>query len=108
MSGSTSTSDVDLPNSQMYLLNDAERKVGPQLQYDTILQLLCVMPDSNAGLFYISLGLFHPRQDVRMAVIKLLERIMDHPAGRILWGNLGRFAKLAFFRVKREEGAQGR
>jgi hypothetical protein len=108
ISGSTSTSDVDLPNSQIYLHNDSERKVGPQLQYDTILQLLCVMPDSNAGLFYISLGLFHPRQDVRMAVIKLLERIMDHPAGRILWGNLGRFAKLAFFRVKREEGAQGR
>jgi hypothetical protein len=106
LSGSSPNSDVDSSNSQGFLANDPERKVGPQLQYDTILQLLCVMPDSNAGLFYISLGLFHPRQDVRMAVIKLLERIMDHPAGRILWGNLGRFAKLAFFRVKREE--QGR
>jgi hypothetical protein len=104
--GSSSGSDVDSSNSQGFLANDPERKIGPQLQYDTILQLLCVMPDSNAGLFYISLGLFHPRQDVRMAVIKLLERIMDHPAGRILWGTLGRFAKLAFFRVKREE--QGR
>jgi hypothetical protein len=89
------------------LANDPERKVGPQLQYDTILQLLCVMPDSNAGLFYLSLGLFHPRLDVRMAVVKLLERIMDHAAGRLLWVNLGRFAKLAFFRVKREE-AQGK
>jgi hypothetical protein len=89
------------------LANDPERKAGPQLQYDTILQLLCVMPDSNAGLFYLSLGLFHPRLDVRMAVVRLLERIMDHAAGRLLWGNLGRFAKLAFFRVKREE-AQGK
>jgi hypothetical protein len=108
-SGSTSTSEVDLSNSQsLTLANDPERKTGPQLQYDTILQLLGVVPDSNAGLFYLSLGLFHPRQDVRMAVVRLLERIMDHPAGRLFWGSLGRFAKLAFFRVKREEGAQGR
>ncbi|KAF1831816.1 spindle pole body interacting protein [Decorospora gaudefroyi] len=81
---------------------DSERKASAQLQYETILQLLCVIPD--AGLFYLSLGLFHPRQDVRMAVVRLLERIMDHSAGRHYWGQLGRFAKLAFFRVKREEG----
>jgi hypothetical protein len=101
------SSDGDSSQS-LTLANDPERKPGPQLQYDTILQLLCVMPDSNAGLFYLSLGLFHPRLDVRMAVVKLLERIMDHPAGRLLWANLGRFAKLAFFRVKREEGQVGR
>jgi hypothetical protein len=102
--GSTLNTDTD--TESLTLANDPERKPGPQLQYDTILQLLCVMPDSNAGLFYLSLGLFHPRLDVRMAVVKLLERIMDHPAGRLLWANLGRFAKLAFFRVKREEGQQ--
>lgn len=108
-SASNSGSEVDLSNPQsLTLANDPERKPGPQLQYDTILQLLCVIPDSNAGLFYLSLGLFHPRQDVRMATVKLLERIMDHPAGRHFWSSLGRFAKLAFFRVKREEGAQGR
>ncbi|KAH6139143.1 hypothetical protein HBI68_224490 [Parastagonospora nodorum] len=104
--GSTVTTDND--SESLTLANDPERKPGPQLQYDTILQLLCVMPDSNAGLFYLSLGLFHPRLDVRLAVVKLLERTMDHPAGRLLWGNLGRFAKLAFFRVKREEGQQPR
>ncbi|KAH8726788.1 docking domain of Afi1 for Arf3 in vesicle trafficking-domain-containing protein [Phaeosphaeriaceae sp. PMI808] len=107
--GSSSTSEDDLSKTQdLTLANDPERKPGPQLQYDTILQLLCVVPESNAGLFYLSLGLFHPRQDVRIAIVRLLERIMDHPAGRILWGSLGRFAKLAFFRVKREEGVQGR
>jgi hypothetical protein len=83
------------------IANDHERRMSSQLQYETILQLLCVIPD--AGLFYLSLGLFHPRQDVRMAVVRLLERIMDHSAGRHYWGQLGRFAKLAFFRVKREE-----
>ncbi|KAH7078976.1 docking domain of Afi1 for Arf3 in vesicle trafficking-domain-containing protein [Paraphoma chrysanthemicola] len=108
-SGSTSTSEVDVSSAQsLTLANDPERRPGPQLQYDTILQLLCVIPDSDAGLFYLSLGLFHPRQDVRMAVVRLLERIMDHPAGRLFWGSLARFAKLAFLRSKGEEGTQGR
>jgi hypothetical protein len=93
---------------------DASLEISPprppsgELQYDTILQLLTVVPESNSGLFYISLGLFHPRADVRVSVVRLLERIVEHPAGRHFWASLGRFAKLAFFRVKREEGGMGR
>ncbi|KAF2192223.1 spindle pole body interacting protein [Zopfia rhizophila CBS 207.26] len=111
---SSSTSDVDLGSAverSLTLSNDPDlqqRQPSEQLQYDTILQLLTVIPESNGGLFYISLGLFHPRQDVRVAVVKLLERIVDHPAGRHFWATLGRFAKLAFFRVKREEVGHGR
>ncbi|KAF1958528.1 spindle pole body interacting protein [Byssothecium circinans] len=111
----TSTSSLDLvsqssqsQSQSLTIANDPDRTPGEQLQYDTVLQLLCVLPESNSGLFYLSLGLFHPRQDVRIAVVRLLERIMEHPAGRIHWGSLGRFAKLAFFRVKREDGARGK
>jgi hypothetical protein len=100
-SKNASSSDLSSMAQSLTIANDHERKMSSQLQYETILQLLCVIPD--AGLFYLSLGLFHPRQDVRMAVVRLLERIMDHSAGRHYWGQLGRFAKLAFFRVKREE-----
>ncbi|KAK7627867.1 docking domain of Afi1 for Arf3 in vesicle trafficking-domain-containing protein [Phyllosticta citricarpa] len=78
-------------------------QAGSQRQYDTILQLLSVTPESNSGLFYLSLGLFHPRADVRNAVVALLDKVMEHPAGRHFWAGLGRFAKLAFFRIKREE-----
>ncbi|OJD35357.1 protein mesa [Diplodia corticola] len=74
-----------------------------QRQYDTILQLLSVTPESNSGLFHLSLGLFHPRVDVRQAVVALLEKVMDHPAGRHFWASLGRFAKLALYRIKREQ-----
>ncbi|KAI9724889.1 MAG: hypothetical protein M1812_000165 [Candelaria pacifica] len=70
--------------------------------YAEICQLLTVTPESHAGLFYLSLGLFHPRHDVRMATVSLLERIQEHEAGRHFWSQLGRFAKLAYFRVKRE------
>lgn len=106
---SSSNSDVDLATSMSQSLTlHPDRRPGEQLQYATILQLLMVVPENNGGLFYISLGLFHPRQDVRMAVVRLLERIMEHPAGRHFWATLGRFAKLAFFRVKREEMGQGR
>ena len=77
--------------------------------YDEICQLLTVTPESNAGLFYISLGLFHPETKVRMATIELLERLMGHEAGRHFWAQLSRFSKLAFFRVKRElNGAANR
>ena len=71
--------------------------------YDEICQLLCVTPESNAGLFYISLGLFHPDAKVRTATVELLERVMGHEAGRHFWAQLGRFQKLAFFRVKRKD-----
>lgn len=118
-SGAPSTgladSEADLSTSGMGAMGlDASLEISPprppseQLQYDTILQLLTVVPESNSGLFYISLGLFHPRADVRVSVVRLLERIVEHPAGRHFWASLGRFAKLAFFRVKREEGGMGR
>ncbi|KAL8827989.1 MAG: hypothetical protein Q9191_002858 [Dirinaria sp. TL-2023a] len=70
--------------------------------YDDICQLLTVTPESNAGLFYLSLGLFHPERRVRQATVELLERISLHEAGRHFWVQLGRFAKLAFWRVKKE------
>ncbi|KAL9639160.1 MAG: hypothetical protein Q9204_001229 [Flavoplaca sp. TL-2023a] len=70
--------------------------------YDEICQLLTVTPESNAGLFYISLGLFHQEAKVRVATVELLERIMVHEAGRHFWAGLSRFSKLAFVRVKRD------
>lgn len=70
--------------------------------YDEVCQLLCVTPESNAGLFYVSLGLFHPESRVRTATLELLERVTAHEAGRHFWAQLGRFAKLAFIRTKRE------
>lgn len=73
--------------------------------YAGICQLLTVTPESRAGLFYLSMGLFHPDQNVREATVDLLERISVHMAGRHFWNQLGRFAKLAFFRVKRERDA---
>ncbi len=71
-------------------------------RYEVINQLLAVMPESSGGLFHLSLGLFHRDATVRAAVVGVLERIMEHEAGRHFWASLGRFAKLAFFRVKRE------
>ncbi|KAJ5483962.1 Protein mesA [Penicillium diatomitis] len=75
--------------------------------YAGICQLLTVTPENQAGLFYISMGLFHPDQVVREATVDLLDRISSHPAGRHFWTHLTRFAKLGYFRVKRErESAQ--
>lgn len=70
-----------------------------------ICQLLSVTPESQAGLFYISMGLFHPDLVVREATVDLLDRIASHEAGRHFWNHLGRFMKLAYFRIKREKEA---
>ncbi|KAF2738416.1 spindle pole body interacting protein [Polyplosphaeria fusca] len=110
--GPASESESDLPSAlekslTLTSMSAPDRPPSEQLQYDTILQLLTVIPETNSGLFYIALGLFHPRQEVRVKVVGLLERILAHEAGRHFWGTLGRFAKLAFFRVKREECGKG-
>ncbi|KAJ5824648.1 hypothetical protein N7447_006988 [Penicillium robsamsonii] len=73
--------------------------------YAGICQLLTVAPENQAGLFYISMGLFHPDQVVREATTDLLDRIATHPAGRHFWAHVGRFAKLGYIRVKRERDA---
>ncbi|KAJ5498681.1 hypothetical protein N7453_007732 [Penicillium expansum] len=73
--------------------------------YAGICQLLTVAPENQAGLFYVSMGLFHPDQAVREATADLLDRIATHPAGRHFWTQVGRFAKLGHIRVKRERDA---
>ena len=71
--------------------------------YNGICQLLTVTPENHAGLFYISMGLFHPDSSVREATVELVDRIAAHEAGRHFWTHLGRFAKLGYMRVKREK-----
>lgn len=71
--------------------------------YNSICQLITITPGSQAGLFYISLGLFHPDAVVRTATLGLLERLANHEAGRHLWAQLSRFTKVAYFRMKRDK-----
>ncbi|KAI9668687.1 MAG: hypothetical protein M1829_005300 [Trizodia sp. TS-e1964] len=70
--------------------------------YDEICQLLTVTPESHAGLFYVSLGLFHPGAEVRVKTVELLGRVESHAAGRHFWAGLSWFAKLAYIRIQRE------
>ncbi|GAB7354363.1 hypothetical protein MBLNU459_g4870t1 [Dothideomycetes sp. NU459] len=53
----------------------------------------------GSGLFYLALGLMHPRAEVREAVADLLGRVRVHEAGRHFWVKLGRFEKAAWERV---------
>lgn len=70
--------------------------------YDEICQLLTATPENHGGLFHLSLGLFHPDVVVREATAELLYRIKEHEAGRHFWAGLGRFAKVAFWRIWRD------
>jgi len=73
------------------------------IEYEEINQLLCVIPENQGGLFPIAVGLFHPVQKVRFAVVELLERISTHMAGRHFFSSLNKFQKLAFIRLQQEK-----
>lgn len=91
------------------------------VDYEEINQLLCIMPENQSGLFPIAVGLFHPLQRVRFAVVELLERISTHmvccpypisaetlyspsrQAGRHFFNSLNKFQKLAFIRLQQEK-----
>ncbi|KAF1984176.1 spindle pole body interacting protein [Aulographum hederae CBS 113979] len=80
---------------------DARRE---RARYGIILHLLVVTPESQGGLFYLSLGLWHKRPEVRRMVRRVLERVRENEAGRHYWGALGRFAKVGFWRGEEREG----
>lgn len=66
--------------------------------YYTILELLSHAPLTEAGLFYVSMGLWHENTEVREATTTLLERVRQHPAGRIWFARLGGFVNYGFNR----------
>ena len=74
--------------------------------YDSILELLELTPMSEAGLFYITLGLFHEERIVREAVVMLLERIRNHECGRHFWNRVGGWANMGFQRAWQEREAR--
>lgn len=70
--------------------------------YESILELLELTPMSEAGLFYITLGLFHEERIVREAVAVLLEKIRNHECGQHFWNRVGGWAKMGFQRAWKE------
>ena len=74
--------------------------------YDSILELLEMAPMSEAGLFYVGLGLWHEDSRVRAAVTTLLDRIRKHPAGRVFFNRLGGWANMGFNRCLLDKEAR--
>ncbi|KAJ9656911.1 hypothetical protein H2198_004664 [Neophaeococcomyces mojaviensis] len=72
--------------------------------YNTILELLSHAPLSEAGLFHVSLGLWHEDRRVREATTKLLDQVRRHAAGRVWFARLGGFVNLGFARGLNETG----
>jgi hypothetical protein len=76
------------------------------VDYDSILELLELTPMSEAGLFYICLGLWHEDRRVREAVLDLLDRIRKHECGRHFYSRVGGFVSMGFMRCWREREAR--
>ena len=74
--------------------------------YESILELLELTPLSEAGLFHISLGLWHEDIRVRESVVTLLDKIRNHPAGRVFFARIGGWANAGFARGLKEKEAR--
>ncbi|KAG7553659.1 hypothetical protein FFLO_02944 [Filobasidium floriforme] len=70
--------------------------------YPRIADLISQLPHHNGGLTPIALGLFHPSQSVRNAVLDLLDRMQQYPIGVIFLGKLNCFQRLAYQRLSEE------
>lgn len=76
------------------------------IDYDSISELLEMAPMSEAGLFYVSLGLWHEERRVREAVAELLDRIRVHAAGKHFYARLGGWVSMGFMRCMQEREAR--
>ena len=82
---------------------------------ESILELLELTPISEAGLFYVSLGLWHEERRVREAVADLLDRIRKHECGKHFYNRVGGWVSMGFkrcwqereARLEEEEAAEG-
>ena len=69
---------------------------------NSVLELLSCAPLSEAGLFYVGLGLWHENPEVREVTVTLLDKLKRHPAGRIWYARLGGFVNVAFTKAVAE------
>lgn len=76
------------------------------IDYDSILELLERAPMSEAGLFYVSLGLWHEDRRAREAVAELLDRVRNHAAGKHFYARLGGWANMGLMRCMQEKEAR--
>jgi Stabilization of polarity axis/Docking domain of Afi1 for Arf3 in vesicle trafficking len=74
--------------------------------YESILELLELTPMSEAGLFHVSLGLWHEDARVREAATTLLDRLRNHAAGKVFFARLGGWASMGFTRGLQETEAR--
>ncbi|KAF9954075.1 hypothetical protein BGZ72_004937 [Mortierella alpina] len=71
-----------------------------------IIEFLSSLPLSQGGLFCIAYGLFHPMASVRSDTVQFLNRINQHPTGRVYIKSLNRFERNTYERLAREFAKQ--
>jgi hypothetical protein len=68
--------------------------------YHDINRLL--LATNSTSLFYIAFGLFHRDEAVRIRITRLLNRIENHPAGKLYFQSISHFQKVAYKRMLSE------
>ncbi|KIS68689.1 uncharacterized protein UMAG_03261 [Mycosarcoma maydis] len=70
--------------------------------HDQIVEVLAMLPPHTGGLLPLALGLFHPSQAARDAVVDFFLRLCRHPVGRKFVQSMHTFHRLAFARLAQD------
>lgn len=70
--------------------------------HDQIVELLALLPPHTGGLLPLALGLFHPNQAARDAVVDFFLRLCRHPVGRKFVQSMHTYHRLAFARLAQD------
>ncbi|TKY84840.1 hypothetical protein EX895_005920 [Sporisorium graminicola] len=70
--------------------------------HDQIVEVLALLPPHTGGLLPLALGLFHPSQAARDAVVDFFLRLCRHPVGRKFVQSMHTYHRLAFARLAQD------
>ncbi|SPO26732.1 uncharacterized protein UTRI_04039_B [Ustilago trichophora] len=70
--------------------------------HDQIVEVLALLPPHTGGLLPLALGLFHPSQAARDAVVDFFLRLCRHPVGRKFVQSMHTYQRLAFARLAQD------
>ncbi len=70
--------------------------------HDQIMEVLALLPPHTGGLLPLALGLFHPSQAARDAIVDFFLRLCRHPVGRKFVQSMHTYQRLAFARLAQD------
>lgn len=88
--------------SEEYIISQLQNFLKYAIEDDQVLELVSYLPESQGGLYPISIFLFHKSEMIKLLVVSLLQRIDKTKLGRELISKLNTFVIMTYDRISKE------